>query len=211
MSKYNLVLGARFGKWTVLEELQARGKHRVVKCKCDCGNIREVLLESLYNSTSTRCRNCAAKERAATHKCSKTRLYTCWSHMKNRAGKEQYYEHVTVCDEWKDFVKFKEWAESNGYNDSLTIDRIDPTKGYSPDNCRWATYKEQNEHLTKRSNVTSTYRGVCWYKRYNKWEATITINYKCIHLGKFDNEIDAAKAYNDYVITHNLNRPLNKI
>lgn len=65
---------------------------------------------------------------------------------------------ITVCDEWQEFMPFYDWAMANGYKDDLTIDRIDSDKGYSPDNCRWATYKEQNNHLKR--NHTITYNGI---------------------------------------------------
>ncbi len=50
---------------------------------------------------------------------------------------------IIVCDEWHDIEKFKQWVELSGYEKGLTIDRIDVFKGYSPDNCRWATKKLQ--------------------------------------------------------------------
>jgi hypothetical protein len=62
---------------------------------------------------------------------------------------------ITVCDEWlHDYMAFREWALANGYEEHLTIDRIDGTKGYSPDNCRWATYHEQNLNRTVNKRVT---------------------------------------------------------
>ena len=82
------------------------------------------------------------------------RLYRIHMSMKTRCGQMGtrhkfacYYEDrgIRVCDEWLDRTKFFEWAFSNGYADDLQIDRIDNDKGYSPDNCRWVTPKE-NQH-----------------------------------------------------------------
>jgi hypothetical protein len=72
------------------------------------------------------------------------RLVRTWKGMKQRCYNQKapnyiYYgaKGIIVCDEWHDFDAFADWAYKNGYNDSLTIDRINPKKGYFPENCRW--------------------------------------------------------------------------
>lgn len=81
-----------------------------------------------------------------------TRLYRIWANMKTRCFNERdpHFDRwggrgITVCEEWRnDFKSFYEWSMSHGYNDTLTIDRIDNDKGYSPNNCRWITLGEQS-------------------------------------------------------------------
>ena len=91
------------------------------------------------------------------------RLYRVWKNIKLRVSRYpswlrkrsyKYYAHVTLCEEWRHFPSFIRWAMSHGYCDDLSIDRIDGTRGYCPENCRWATYSEQ----CKNRNLTEAYR-----------------------------------------------------
>lgn len=99
-----------------------------------------------------------------THGLSGTRLYGIWSGMKNRCMNKGHpsYKHyggrgIAVCDEWHDFLKFREWAEANGYEDKLTLDRVDNDGGYHPENCRWVNQEDQANN--KRNTVRYDYRG----------------------------------------------------
>ena len=79
-----------------------------------------------------------------------TKLYNVWKEMRQRCNnpKHNHYKRyggrgITVCKEWDDPEAFYNWAVNNGYKEGLTLDRINNDKGYSPDNCRWVTVKEQ--------------------------------------------------------------------
>jgi len=72
---------------------------------------------------------------------------------------KKYYGHLQVADEWVNNPQsFYEWALSNGWSKELTIDRIDPTKGYNPENCRWITMFE-NISRAKKSPILKTVDG----------------------------------------------------
>ena len=84
---------------------------------------------------------------------------------------------IKVCDEWlESFVNFFEWAMQNGYQDNLTIDRIDNNGNYEPSNCRWVTYSEQANN--KRNNRCYTYNGMTLTLK--QWSERYHINYSAL-------------------------------
>lgn len=112
------------------------------------------------------------------HGLSKTRLHRIWHSMYCRCyypTTNQYKNYggkgVKVCDEWKhNFVNFYNWAMSNGYNDSLTLDRIDNNKNYCPENCKWSTLEQQNNNRTTSKFITyngKTQTQIQWCREYN--------------------------------------------
>lgn len=88
------------------------------------------------------------------HGFSRTRLYNIWQAMKTRCYNKnhKFYKDyggrgIEICKEWQhDFMSFREWSINNGYDDDLTIDRIDVNGNYEPSNCRWADMKTQNQN-----------------------------------------------------------------
>lgn len=157
------LIGNRYGRLTV-ESLMPHniGEHTFWKCKCDCGNERIVDVVNLYNGKAVQCTEC---NKPFSYRKNYPRLYRIWSGMKDRClnlRNGRYSEYggrgITVCDEWKDSAEaFIEWALANGYDDDLTLDRIDVNGNYEPSNCRWATLKQQANNT--RKNVFLTYKG----------------------------------------------------
>lgn len=92
---------------------------------------------------------------------------------------------IEMCEEWKnDFINFYNWAIDNGYKDDLTIDRINSDKNYCPENCKWATYKEQNSHL-KDSDKRAIKPCLIEYNgtkmNLTEWANKLNINPKTLH------------------------------
>ena len=160
------MVGKRYGKLTVIEKAKnAPNGHARWICKCNCGKMKEKPVLG-YDLKSGRVRSCGCayfesnKETAkkfATHRMTGTRIWQIWQSMKQRCKYHKNYKNVSVCDEWQDFSNFYNWAICNGYSDSLTLDRIDNSGNYDPTNCRWATYKVQENN--KRNNVFVEYNG----------------------------------------------------
>lgn len=121
----------------------------------------------------------------------KPRLYSIWVNMKARCNNKQgrdYHKYggrgIQVCEEWqKDYTVFREWALAHGYQDNLTIDRIDNNGNYCPENCRWTTTKVQNNN--QRSNILITYNNEI--HTLQQWSEILSIKYttlyRRIHLG----------------------------
>ena len=155
--------GKRFGRLLVLEYA---GKNRW-KCLCDCGNVVYPIGSNLRSGDIRSC-GCLRKEvsmaRSKTHGKSGTRIHQIWKAMRARCRNKNNIEYknygargIDLCKEWDNFENFYSWAQGNGYRDDLTIDRIDVNKGYSPDNCKWSTLKEQANN--KRNSNRLTYHG----------------------------------------------------
>lgn len=116
------------------------------------------------------------KIRSSTHGETKTRLFKIWESMHERCERKTHKHYkdygargIFVCEEWKEYKPFRDWAMVHGYSEDLTIDRKDTNGEYSPDNCRWITMKKQQNN--KRNNHFLTWNGET--KTITEWsEAT---------------------------------------
>lgn len=183
------LIGMRFGKLKVIERGQnfKNGKASWI-CQCDCGKVKEKAVTG-YDLKSGRVQSCGCKYLESNkgknkmHGDTGIRLYRIWVGMRNRCyckSAHSYHNYgarnIKVCDEWQDYENFKSWALSSGYADNLTIDRIDNNGNYSPDNCRWATYKQQERN--KRGTIHITLDGET--KTLAEWAEITGINRETI-------------------------------
>lgn len=170
--KKNLI-GQKFGRLEVIEEgASFRTRSGKIQCagwicKCDCGNVVTVRSNSLKTNKTKSC-GCLNKEKPSNnikHHMSGTIIYRKYISMKKRCYDEEsqnykYYggRGITICQEWlDDFMNFYNWAMRNGYEDTLTIERVDVNGNYCPENCCWIPKSSQAHNKTNTYIVNGEY------------------------------------------------------
>lgn len=162
--------GRKFGRLTVLGFSHSEKYIKYWTCRCECGTIKSIRQQSLLSGNTTSC-GCYQKERSKSigerslkHGDFGTKLYGIWNGMKTRCYNKnhKYYADyggrgIKVCDEWKDYIGFKQWAIPAGYHEGLSIERIDVDGDYCPENCKWIPLSEQNRN--KRNTIHIKYEG----------------------------------------------------
>ncbi len=185
-NKHTLNSGDKFHRLTVIREVgKIKGKRRFL-CQCDCGNEKIIRLEGLIRQTSKSC-GCLRSEITSMHRSThgqrQSRLYGTWQNMKNRCLNKNVATYkrygargITVCNEWMEFEPFYRWAMANGYQDNLTIERINNAGNYEPKNCVWVAREKQATN--KRNNLMVTYNGET--KCLAEWSRLLGLNYSAV-------------------------------
>ena len=153
------------------------------------------------------------RNRIHGHTNQNSRIHVTWSNMKRRCinpteKEKRNYFGISVCEDWMEFIPFMEWALNNGYTDEMTIDRVDSDKGYCPSNCRFVGYGVQSANRKITNKNKSGFIGVSLQK--GKFCAGVQWKKNKIHLGRFTEAIDAAKARDKYIVDNNLPHALNE-
>ena len=161
----------KYGKLTVLAFDERTNKRTYWLCMCDCGQIVTVRGDKLETGRRVTCGECGYARRnpevKRTMRKSNPRLYSIWKGMKYRCLSKScndYYLYgakgVTVSERWMSFENFVEdMVEAYEKHVLLhgekntSLDRIDPTGNYEPNNCRWATWKEQNNNKRPKAKA----------------------------------------------------------
>lgn len=153
-------IGSVFGRLTVVGHTALRGR-QACKCLCECGTSRIVASSDLRFNRTRSC-GCYNQEQrlvsSKTHGDSKTRLFRIWALMIERckpgnvSAKNYGDRGIRVCDDWQNYEAFRAWALASGYNDELTIERIDVDGDYTAENCTWIPRARQvfNRRVTVR-------------------------------------------------------------
>lgn len=165
MKKLESLHGKRFGRWTVVELVGTCSQGRRWRCVCDCGNESIVLTKSLCSGWSRSC-GClkadVARITKTVHGLNRHPLAQAWRNMVSRCHKPSDISYsrygargISVCDEWRNsIIAFYNWAIGNGWQEGLSIDRIDNDGNYEPSNCRWATYFQQAANTRRSRPIT---------------------------------------------------------
>lgn len=273
MPKFISLVGQVFGRLQIIERVKMpHKKHVYWRCSCECGNETIARGDSLKVGRIVSC-GCYNKEKGYKHGAcvqnKKTKTYKIWSGMIDRCYNKnhKYYKDyggrgIWVYERWRG--SYQNFLDDMGdVPEGKTLERVNNNSGYNPDNCKWASRKEQlnnrrnnivllyngqsrtkaqwedvlnfpkglltkrinelgwdickalttkvgsSDFRSKRKNASSSFYGVSYSKRDNKFHALVYVNKKRLTLGYFDKEKDAAMAYNKYVIKHKLNKNLN--
>ena len=197
-------IGEKINRLTIISEPFRRKNRPHVKCRCECGTVKVIRVDSVKSGHTKSC-GCLVAEtgskREYKHGLVGTRIYGIHAHMLNRCdnpNNQSFGDYggrgIKVCEEWRSVQVFADWAMKNGYDDDLTIERINNDGDYEPSNCEWIPKGEQVLNQRVRTDNTSGYPGVYFLKKLGKYQARGFKDRKVYNLGLYHVKSDAIKA-----------------
>lgn len=199
--KQQISIGSIFDRLTVIE-LNVSNNLRLsyARCQCTCGKIKNVQIRHLFDKKVKSC-GCLSKEIKSLpkiHGQTNSRVYKIYHDMKSRCLNNNHKNYtnyggrgITICNNWLiSFQNFYRWAMDSGYQNDLTIDRIDVNGNYCPENCRWITKQEQARNT--RNNVIISAFGET--KILSDWAKDERCNFEASHLSRRIKKYDAERA-----------------
>ena len=216
-TKKELPIGQTFSNLKLIKETTKEGSsYRRALFLCNCGNTKDINYQNVKRGLTVSC-GCKQFDRLVTHGDTGTVIYNRWRGMKSRCNntnRKQYDRYggrgISYCPEWEDYENFKSWALSNGFEESLELERIDNDKDYSPENCTWVSRARQMQNRNKIKNTLHKYIGVTKLPS-NRWRAGLLKDGKQIYMGIYETELEAAKARDEYIINNKLFNKLNLV
>lgn len=171
------LLGHRFGKLLVVSKCDELDKTQSVMwlCKCECGSLKKISAMKLRHGGIKSC-GCSQYDR--THGLTNTLTYETWSAMKQRCSSEKYRyfrNGIRVCERWQSFENF--YADMGEQPVGKSLERRDNSKGYSPDNCVWATTLEQNLNRSITNFIEYGGERLC----ITHWARRVGLSAACLH------------------------------
>lgn len=182
--------GKKFGRYSVIrKDVKNKFNRWMWWCKCNCGTEKAVDGQHLRTgeASSCGCFNADQKrqiciDRNTTHGMRKTRIYSIWMDMRTRCNNPKYAKYhryggngIKICERWSDFELFvQDMGEPP--NNKYSLDRIDYNADYTPENCRWATQKTQQNN--RSTNRIIEYKGM--QKTLQEWSRITGIPRKTI-------------------------------
>lgn len=185
MSGFIDLTGQKFDRLTVIKRMKnTKHNHAQWLCECICGKSSIVCSNSLRNGTTRSC-GCLQQEARiknnTKHGYVYHKLYAIWNSMIQRCNNPKnkgYHNYggrgIAVCDRWLEFKSFLE--DMGNRPEGLTLDRIDNDRDYCKENCRWATYAQQNRNYRRNVFITINNETKC----LKDWCQELNLNYSMV-------------------------------
>lgn len=191
--------GERFGRLIVLSRAKNKNNRVMWLCQCDCGNKTTVQSNHLSDGSTSSCGKCADARNSRLYRSVWNKIFQRCYNRNNRDYKNYGGRGIKVCDEWRDFIVFRNWANANGYDETApygacTLDRIDVNGDYGPNNCRFVNLTMQCRN--KQYNHFVSYKGET--KTISEWAEITGISANALY-NRFNRGWSAERAFSQPV------------